>query len=248
MRYFTELAYNGKNYFGWQIQPNQISIQETVENAFSTLLRKEIKITGCGRTDTGVHAKSTYAHFDFEDDLPEDIVHRMNSFLPNDISIYRIFSVNNDAHARFDASKRTYQYFAHYGKNPFEFDFSLRLHKKPDLAEMNLAAVFLIGKKDFSSFAKTRTDVKTHICEVYSAKWTENNNRFIFEISADRFLRDMVRSIVGTLIDVGIGKITTHEFKEIIEKKDRRFAGGSAAAHGLYLVDVEYPKTIFSNE
>ncbi len=252
MRYFIELAYNGKNYFGWQVQPNQISIQEVVENAFSTLLRKNITITGAGRTDTGVHAKKMFAHFDFDGNLPEDLVHRLNSFLPKDIVIYKIHPMTDEAHARFDATERTYHYFVQKGKDAFNYDFAWQIHFELDIEKMNLAAQMLLGKKDFSSFAKIHTDVKTHICTVKSAGWEiqkyRDGNELKFNITADRFLRNMVRAIVGTLVDVGKGKISLEEFNTIIAQKDRSFASGSAPAHGLYLVDVEYPKTIFIDE
>lgn len=248
LRYFIKLAYNGKSYFGWQIQPKQKSVQQTIEESISTILRQEIKLTGAGRTDTGVHSKIMFAHFDFEGQLPEDLVHRMNQFLPKDISIYEILSVKEDAHARFDAVSRTYHYLIRIGKDPFDYDYCWQIHQPLDIEKMNLAAEFLLGKQDFSSFAKIHTDVKTHICEIKSAVWTVFGDQLRFEITADRFLRNMVRSIVGTLVDVGRKKISLAEFRTIIEKRDRKFASGSAPAHGLYLVDVEYPKSIYTNE
>lgn len=248
MRYFIKLAYNGKNYFGWQIQPNQISIQETLEKSISTLLRTEIKLTGAGRTDTGVHAKTMFAHFDFEENLPTDLTHRLNQFLPKDISIHEIIKVKNNAHARFDALSRTYHYFISFGKDPFIQDFSWQIYHPINIEKMNQATKFLLGERDFSSFAKIHTDVKTHICEVKSAKWYKTESMFRFEITANRFLRNMVRAIVGTLIEVGKDKISLEEFKEVIEKRDRKFAAGSAPAQGLFLTEVEYPKSIFINE
>lgn len=248
MRYFLELAYNGKNYFGWQRQPKQISVQEVLEKALSTLLRQSIEITGAGRTDTGVHARKMFAHFDFDEILPQDLVHRLNSFLPKDIVIYKIHEMKSDAHARFDATDRTYHYFVQQGKDPFNYDFAWQIHFELDIEKMNEAAEMLLEKKDFSSFAKLHTDVKTHICEVKLAEWTQNNNELKFTITADRFLRNMVRAIVGTLVEVGKGKISLVEFNNIIAQKDRSFAGGSAPAQGLYLVDVVYPKSIFINE
>ncbi len=248
MRYFIELAYNGKNYFGWQIQPNQISVQEVLEKAFSTLLRDKISITGAGRTDTGVHAKKMFAHFDFDRKLPEDLVHRLNSYLPKDIVIYQIHLMTDEAHARFDATERTYHYFVQTGKDAFNYDFAWQVHFELDIEKMNMAAQMLLGTKDFSSFAKIHTDVKTHICEVKSANWERNGKELKFVITADRFLRNMVRAIVGTLVDVGKGKISLEEFNTIIAQKDRSFASGSAPAHGLYLVDVVYPKRIFIDE
>lgn len=248
MRYFIELAYNGKNYFGWQIQPKQISVQEVLEKALSVLLRKDISITGAGRTDTGVHAKKMFAHFDLEGKLPEDLVHRLNSYLPKDIVIYKIHPMTDEAHARFDATERTYHYFVQTGKDPFNYDFAWQIHFELDMEKMNLAAQMLLGKKDFSSFAKIHTDVKTHICEVKFAQWESFGRELRFTITADRFLRNMVRAIVGTLVDVGKGKISLEEFNILIAQKDRSFASGSAPAHGLYLVDVKYPKRIFIDE
>ncbi|MGB6083587.1 tRNA pseudouridine(38-40) synthase TruA [Moheibacter sp.] len=248
MRYFLELAYNGKDYFGWQRQPKQISVQEVLEKALSTLLRQPIEITGAGRTDTGVHAQKMFAHFDFEEILPQDLVHRLNSFLPKNIVIYKIHEMKSDAHARFDATDRTYHYFVQQGKDAFNYDFVWQIHFQLDIEKMNRAATMLLGKKDFSSFAKLHTDVKTHICEVKFAEWTQNKNELKFTITADRFLRNMVRAIVGTLVDVGKGKISLEEFNKIIAQKDRSFASGSAPAQGLYLADVVYPKSIFINE
>lgn len=248
MRYFLEFSYNGQNYFGWQKQPRQISVQEVLEKALSTILRHKIDLTGAGRTDTGVHAKQMFAHFDLEEILPRDLVHRLNSFLPKDIAVHNILQVKPDAHARFDATERTYQYFIQSGKNPFNFDYTWQMRYELDIDKMNEAAGSLLGKKDFSSFAKLHTDVKTHICEVKFAQWQKKGNELKFTITADRFLRNMVRSIVGTLADVGKGKINLDEFNNIIEQKDRSFASGSAPAQGLYLVEVVYPKSIFIDE
>lgn len=248
MRYFIRLAYNGKNYYGWQIQPRQISVQQTLEESISTILRKEIKLMGAGRTDTGVHAKSMFAHFDSDEEIPADLAHRLNRLLPRDISVYEILRVNDEAHARFDALERTYNYHVNIGKDPFLRDFSWEIHFSLDVDKMNQAAKLLLGKQDFSSFAKIHTDVKTHICEVKFAQWQQNDKLFKFTITADRFLRNMVRSVVATLIDVGLGKISIDEFGGIIEKKDRKFASGSAPAQGLFLAEVVYPKSIFINE
>lgn len=248
MRYFIELSYNGKNYFGWQKQPEQISVQEVLEKALSTLLRQTVDITGAGRTDTGVHARQMFAHFDFEEKLPDDLVHRLNSFLPKDIAVYKVRRVNENAHARFDALERTYHYFVRIGKDPFDFDYAWQIHHELDMEKMNEATGLLIGKKDFSSFAKLHTDVKTHICDVKSARWERSGNELRFTITADRFLRNMVRAVTGTLVDVGKGKINLEEFNSIIAQKDRSFASGSAPAHGLYLARVVYPKSIYLDE
>lgn len=248
MRYFLEFSYNGQNYFGWQKQLKQISVQEVLENALSTVLRQTIVTTGAGRTDTGVHAKQMFAHFDFFEMLPIDLMHRLNSFLPKDITVHNIRPVNSDAHARFDATGRTYNYFIQVGKNPFNYEFAWQIRYDLDIDKMNEAAKLLLGRQDFSSFAKLHTDVKTHICDVKSAFWEQNGNELKFTITADRFLRNMVRSIVGTLADVGKSKINLDQFNNIIVQKDRSFASGSAPAQGLYLVEVVYPKSIFIDE
>ena len=248
VRYFLQLAYNGKNYFGWQRQPEQISVQEVLEQSLSTLLRNPIDIVGAGRTDSGVHAKKMYAHFDFDNPLPTDLVQRLNSFLPKDIVVYAIHLMKEDAHARFDATARTYHYFVQKGKDPFSFDFAWQIWQELDVEKMNEASKELIGTKDFSSFAKLHTDVKTHICDVKYAQWEIQGTKLKFTITADRFLRNMVRAVVGTLVDVGKGKIDLEQFKQIIEQKDRSFASGSAPAEGLFLADVVYPKSIFADE
>lgn len=249
MRYFLELAYNGKNYFGYQIQPNQISVQEVIEDRLSKILRKKISIVGAGRTDAGVHAKKMYIHFDYEEELNVDLIKRLNSFLPKDIAAYRLFLMDDEAHARFDATSRSYNYFLSPIKDPFSFDSAWSFNRLLDVEKMNNAAKLLIKKGDFGSFAKLHTDVKTNICDVTAAFWRKNKNgQLVFEITADRFLRNMVRAIVGTLVDIGLGKISIEEFSEIIEQKQRSSAGASAPAHGLYLVDVQYPKELFKNE
>lgn len=242
MRYFIEFSYNGKNYFGYQIQPKDISVQEVLERALSTLLRERIKTTGAGRTDTGVHAKKMYAHFDTEQVLDPNLVYRLNSFLPGDIAIYRIFRVRDDLHARFDATYRTYHYFVSLKKDPFNQDFCWQFKKdRPlDVEKMNQAAKILFEYEDFGSFAKVGADNKTNICKIYKAEWTQEGDLLKFTISADRFLRNMVRAIVGTLVDVGTGKIGLEDFRNIIEKQDRGSAGTSAPAQGLFLVDVGY--------
>jgi tRNA pseudouridine38-40 synthase len=246
LRYFIEIAYNGKNYHGWQFQPDAISVQEVLERTLSTLLRKEIKVMGAGRTDTGVHARQLFAHFDHEgiDDLT-DLIFRLNSFLPKDISVATIFEVKANAHARFDAIERQYKYVISYKKDPFSEDFAYFIHQKPDLKLLNEAANILLNYKDFQCFSRSNTDVKTYNCKVKKAVWDEKDSQLIFTISADRFLRNMVRAIVGTLLDIGFKKTSIPQFHEIIKSKDRSKAGASAPAHGLYLTKVIYPKTIF---
>lgn len=242
MRYFIEFAYNGKNYHGWQSQPNAISVQETLGKAISVILRSEIELMGAGRTDTGVHAKQMFAHFDTEETLETDfLVAKLNSYLPKDIVIYRIMKVSEEAHARFDAVKRTYEYHIHTYKNAFENESSWYVFQNLDLEKMNSAAKMLFDFQDFQCFSKVNTDVKTYNCKIIEANWQQKGEKLIFTIAADRFLRNMVRAIVGTLVEIGSGKKAVEDFKNIIESKDRTQAGTSVPAHGLYLTKVEYP-------
>lgn len=241
MRYFIEFSYNGKNYFGYQIQPKDISVQEELEKAFSTILREKIKTTGAGRTDTGVHAKKMFAHFDTEQILNDKLVHQLNSFLPADIGIKRIFQVKDDFHARFDATFRTYEYYISLEKNPFTQDSAWQHWRKPlDINKMNEACKILFEYEDFTSFAKLHTDNKTNLCKMYRAEWEQNGTELKFTISANRFLRNMVRAIVGTMVEVGSGKIQPEDVRKVIENKNRNSAGTSAPAHALFLVDVGY--------
>lgn len=247
MRYFIYFAYNGTNYNGWQIQPNGIAVQEVFTNALQTFLRESVDVIAAGRTDSGVHAKQMVAHFDTtRDDLQSDeVVRRLNSILPRDIAVDKIIKVQPDAHARFDAISRTYEYHVYQGKNVFKENLAVRLFNPLDFDLMNIAASKLLDYTDFTSFSKLHTDVKTNNCIVKYAKWEQRNDEWVFTIEADRFLRNMVRSIVGTLFDVGAQKISVDDFCEIIEAKDRCKAGVSVPAHGLYLVKVEYPAEIF---
>jgi tRNA pseudouridine38-40 synthase len=241
LRYFIKLAYNGTNYHGWQIQPNALSIQETLNNALTIIFNTEISIMGAGRTDTGVHAKEMFAHFDIETDFDIlNTLHKLNSFLPKDIVIYEIIPVNDNAHARFDATQRTYEYHINTTKNVFQIDGSWYYHQKLNIELMNLAAAELRKYTDFECFSKVNTDVNTFDCEITEANWKQNNDHLIFTISANRFLRNMVRAIVGSLINVGLEKITVADFKAIIESKDRSKAGFSVPAHGLYLTQISY--------
>jgi len=242
LRYFIHLAYNGTPYHGWQIQPNATSVQETLNKAFSVLLQSEINLMGAGRTDTGVHAKEMYAHFDFEAsiDIP-NLVHKLNSFLPKDIVIYDIIPVHDDAHTRFDATKRTYEYHIHQFKNPFLDELSWYFHQDLEVELMNEAAKLLFNYTDFECFSKVNTDVNTFECTIFEAHWKRcENDQLVFTISANRFLRNMVRSIVGTLINIGLQKITIEDFAQIIESKSRDKAGFSVPAHGLYLTQITY--------
>ena len=241
MRYFIKLAYNGTHYHGWQYQPNASSVQETLNKALSVILNTEIDIMGAGRTDTGVHAREMFAHFDtVEISDTEILVHKLNSFLPKDIVVYQIIPVHDSAHARFDAKKRTYEYHIHTFKDAFLNDQSWYCHHKLDVSKMNEAAKLLLNHTDFQCFSKVNTDVNTFNCDVTEANWEVHGDKLIFTISADRFLRNMVRAIVGTLVNVGIGKITVADFKAVIESKKRSEAGFSVPAHGLYLTEIKY--------
>lgn len=246
MRYFFEIAYNGTHYHGWQKQPNAISIQEVVENALSTLLQNTISITGSGRTDTGVHCMQQYFHTDIGEEINEtDLCHRLNRFLPADISIKRIQKVKPDAHARFDAIERRYQYRITRFKNPFLSDFSYLFLKSLDIGQMNLAALELFKHIDFQCFSKVKTETATYNCTITEAKWILQNDELYFYVSANRFLRGMVRAIAGTLLDVGQRKLSTKDFEEIIISKDRTKAGSAIPAKGLFLTHVRYPDSIF---
>ena len=247
-RYFIYLAYDGTAYHGWQRQPNGISVQVCIEKALSLLLRCDIAVTGAGRTDAGVHARLMVAHADIPYSLDDagEWVHKLNRVLPPDIVIYRIRPVKPDAHSRFDALSRTYRYYISYEKNPFEGKYRWTMAGKTlDIDRMNEAAGYLLQYTDFTSFSKLHTDVKTNNCRIYKAGWEKDGDVWVFTIQADRFLRNMVRAIVGTLLEVGRGKLTVDGFRQVIEAKDRGRAGTSAPGHALYLVDVTYPESIF---
>lgn len=253
-RYFIYLAYDGARYHGWQIQPNGSSVQETLQDALSVVLRRPIAVTGAGRTDTGVHARVMIAHFDYEyedDDrrmIDGDwLTDKLNRLLPPDISVSRVVPVAQDAHARFDATSRTYHYYVHVGKSPFLRAYSCRLYKALDFERMNEAARTLFDYTDFTSFSKVNTDTKTNNCKIMKAEWMQVEvNEWRFEIRADRFLRNMVRAIVGTLVEVGRGKLTVQGFRDVIEGKNRCGAGESMPGNALFLVDVTYPDTCFN--
>ncbi len=246
MRYFISLAYNGTAYHGWQIQPNGISVQEVLTKALSVLLRNEIDIVGAGRTDTGVHAQLMVAHFDFDEiSDKQEFIRRMNSILPKDIAVLDLVRVKPDAHARFDAVSRAYEYHLFIGKNVFKENAAMRLFYQPDFELMNEAAAMLKDYRDFTSFSKLHTDVKTNNCVIEYAYWEQRSDEWVFCIRADRFLRNMVRSIVGTLLDVGMKKISVSDFCSIIAAKDRCRAGVSVPGCGLYLVDIIYPCEIY---
>lgn len=245
MRYFLEIAYNGKQYFGWQRQPNAISVQECIEDALTKLLGTKTTITGAGRTDTGVHAKQLFAHFDAEEVSDRaHLVYRLNAFLPKDIAITDVFPVREDAHARFDAVEREYEYHILFQKDPFQPDLAYYISQKPDVARMNAAAEILFEYIDFQCFSRSKTDVKTYHCTIKKAQWELKGERLTFTIAADRFLRNMVRAIVGTCLDIGYGKKEVADLHAIIKSKNRSEAGASAPAHGLYLTKVVYPESI----
>ncbi|UUW08855.1 tRNA pseudouridine(38-40) synthase TruA [Flavobacterium plurextorum] len=241
MRYFIQFAYNGTHYHGWQIQPNASSVQETLNKALSVLLNSSIILMGAGRTDTGVHAEEMYAHFDYDSDIDsKTLIHKLNSYLPKDIAIFNLIKVHDDAHCRFDATKRTYEYHINTFKNPFLQDLSWYFNQKLDVALMNEAAKILLQHTDFQCFSKVHTDVNTFDCTIFEAYWKVENNKLIFTISANRFLRNMVRAIVGTLVNIGLHKITLADLENIIASKNREKAGFSVPAHGLYLTKIYY--------
>ncbi len=242
MRFFIQFSYNGTNYHGWQYQPNATSVQETLTKALSVVLKKsDLEIMGAGRTDTGVHASQMFAHFNYENPInSETVVHKLNSFLPQDIAVSRIIEVDENAHARFDATQRTYEYKVNTTKNVFQQELSWYYAKELDVEAMNESAKLLLEFTDFQCFSKVHTDVNTFNCAITEAFWKKENDQLVFTISADRFLRNMVRAIVGTLVNVGLGKISKADFTTIIESKDRRKAGFSVPAHGLYLTQIKY--------
>ncbi|MDD5507265.1 MAG: tRNA pseudouridine(38-40) synthase TruA [Bacteroidales bacterium] len=249
-RYFIQLSFNGKNYHGWQIQKNAPSVQAILEKALSVMFNDEVQLVGCGRTDAGVHARMFYAHFDHDPLTLEQrvrLMYKLNGYLPEDIAVRNIFLVRSNAHTRFDATSRTYRYQISKSKNPFLVGFAHFFFGSLDVELMNTGASVLLEYKDFTSFSKSHTQVKTNHCNIMDARWEEEGDLLVFTITADRFLRNMVRAIVGTLLELGQHKITLGEFHWIIESRNRSEAGMSVPAHGLYLVDVSYPEDIFLN-
>ncbi|MDR2520921.1 MAG: tRNA pseudouridine(38-40) synthase TruA [Bacteroidales bacterium OttesenSCG-928-I14] len=243
-RYFVYLAYNGKNYCGWQVQPNGVSIQQKIQQCLSVLLRKSITIIGAGRTDKGVHANLMVAHFDLENNIDVYfITEKLNKILPNDILIYKIIQVKPNAHARFDAVSRTYKYYITYQKDPFRFEQLYRLNNQLDINLMNEASNILLKCFDFTSFCKLHSNTKTNICKISIAKWTTMGSTNVFTIKSNRFLRNMVRSIVGTIIRIGENKLSVTDFKKIIDNKI--MSKNSVPAHALFLTNIEYPNWIF---
>lgn len=247
MRYFIYLGFDGSRYCGWQIQPQSPSVQETLEKSLSLFLRRDVRVTGAGRTDTGVHARMMVAHFDLEDGADTEWMKaRLNGILPDDIAVQRIVRVNDSAHARFSALSRRYRYYVSLQKSPFCREYSWFLHNRPDFDLMNKAASLLLETTDFTSFSKLHTDTRTNNCRVTEAVWSEaEDGRWVFTITADRFLRNMVRAIVGTLMEVGRHSMSVSEFADVIAGMDRCKAGDSAPAQGLFLDNIVYPDDIF---
>jgi len=247
LRYFISLSYKGTNFHGWQWQPNALSVQQILQEALKIMLKKDMSIVGVGRTDTGVHASQYFAHFDF--DLVfniKDLVYKLNSYLPDDVVIYDILKMKNDAHARFDAVSRTYKYYIYLGRNPFLKETTWQINEQQlDIDKMNEATNYLLNYTDFKCFSKSKTDVKTYNCKITEAHWQIKNKELTFTITANRFLRNMVRAIVGTLYNIGISKQQPSSIKTLIESRDRKKAGFSVPAKGLFLTKIIYPKHIF---
>lgn len=246
-RYFITFAYNGKNYVGWQVQPNGTTVQQVLQDALSTILRGRVEIVGAGRTDAGVHARRMVAHFDWEGDIfqPGDLVYKLNNFLPKDISVTTVQRVIPTAHARFSATSRTYSYHITTVKDPFLHELTYRIHFEPDMGIMNQMCGVLMEYTDFTSFSKLHTDVKTNICRIDDARWDRKEDAYIFTIRADRFLRNMVRAITGTLLEAGRGRLDERGLRRIIEAKNRGVAGDSVPGHALFLEEVTYPADIW---
>ncbi len=243
-RYFIRLAFKGTRYHGWQIQENATTIQETLNKALSTIFREDINVIGAGRTDTGVHASCFYGHFDLYDheiSEPGKTIFRLNRFLPDDVAVYKIFPVKEKAHARYDALSRTYQYQITTIKDPFRREFAYYCFWQLNMKKMNQACKYLFEYEDFTSFSKSKTQVKTNFCEIYQAEWTEEKHLLIFTVKANRFLRNMVRAMVGTMLEIGEENIEPEKIKGIIESKNRSNAGYSVPPNGLVLTDIEYP-------
>ena len=242
MRYFITLSFDGTAYHGWQIQPHSVSVQEELQKTLTTLLRMPVEVVGAGRTDTGVHARKMVSHFDINAELDcQQLVYKLNKLLPRDIAVQHVEQVSDDLHARFSAKSRTYHYYVHLGKNPFLRSYSWQLYGNPDFELMNKAAVVLMEYMDFTSFSKVNTDTKTNDCTITEAHWDRvGEGQWRFTITANRFLRNMVRAIVGTLMEVGRGRMTIEQLRQVIEAKDRCRAGDSVPGNALFLVDVKY--------
>ncbi|MBY0435590.1 MAG: tRNA pseudouridine(38-40) synthase TruA [Cyclobacteriaceae bacterium] len=246
MRYFFEITYNGTHYHGWQNQANAVGVQQVVEDGMTKVFRQPVEIVGSGRTDTGVHCVQQFFHADIEKDFDQSqYIQKLNSILPRDIAIRAIHPVKDTAHARYDAYERAYEYKITRTKNPLLIGQAYYFFKPIDIKTMNTAAALLVGSHDFECFSKVKTDVNHFICDIKKAHWNEKDDLLVFSIVANRFLRGMVRAIVGTLLEVGSGKISVDDFKQILKSKDRKKAGMNVPPEGLYLVSVKYPKKIF---
>ncbi len=245
MRYFLEISYNGSTFHGWQIQPNANSVQETIENALNILLKKEIKIVGAGRTDTGVHARNMCAHFDHNKEFElEELKNNLNSFLNQEIYINDIYRVEDETHARFSAISREYEYYISLKKDVFNYKTTYLIQQDLNIEKMKQALLIIKDYENFKAFSKSNTDVKTYLCNIMSCSLVKNENIIIFKIKANRFLRNMVRAIVGTIIEIGLGKISLEELHTILKSKDRSNAGPSMPANALFLTKIEYPSNI----
>jgi tRNA pseudouridine38-40 synthase len=240
-RYFLQLSYKGTNYSGWQVQKNAVGVQQVVNEKLSLQLGEEIYVVGCGRTDTGVHARKYFAHFDTAKALTKEHLLRLNIFLPPDITAQRLFSVPEDANARWSATRRTYTYIITKTKNPFLLEFAAHIHSHLDFEAMKQAAAMLLEYHDFEALSKINVQNKHHLCNIYEAAWKQSGDKLLFKITANRFLRGMVRIVVGTMLEVGKGKMTLDEMRALIEGKNRVKAGFAAPAQGLYLTDIVYP-------
>ncbi|MEM7421994.1 MAG: tRNA pseudouridine(38-40) synthase TruA, partial [Pseudomonadota bacterium] len=240
-----ELSYDGSKYHGWQIQKNAISVQQVVEESISIILRRDVEIIGSGRTDTGVHALKQCVHFDFQEELSHDFIYRLNKLLPKDIAVHRIAPVKDDAHVRFDAYSRAYRYKIIFKKDPFSVDRAYYYYKPLCLHDMVECCENIEQWTDFESFSKVHTDVKTFDCQIFGCSWIETNEGLDFYVRANRFLRGMVRAMVGTLLLVGEGKLDSSGFRKILESRDRKKAGRAVPACGLYLAEVNYPKEVY---
>ena len=248
-RYFIELSYKGTNYHGWQIQKNATGVQQLLNKALSLKIGNDIETVGSGRTDKGVHALQQFAHFDTDKKINgEQLAYQFNRIFPNDIVVMNIYEVNPDAHARFDATARSYQYKINQVKDPFLINTSYYRRGDLDIKLMNQAAEGLMGTQDFESFSKVKTDVNHFICTISKSEWIQIRDQIYYSVTADRFLRGMVRTLVGTMLDIGTGKISLEELKKIISSRDRKMAGRAVPAHGLFLTEVKYPSDIFINQ
>lgn len=248
MRYFINFSYHGGAYHGWQKQPNAITVQEVLTEGIQLIIDPDAMLTGAGRTDAGVNAEEMLAHFDTDKVLDDEIVYKLNRWLPNDISVKKIQPVKSQAHARFDAVARSYRYDIVMGADAFLHDRSYILYRRPDVSAMQEAAELLLNYKDFKCFSRSGTDVATYLCDLKESRWVESGSKISYHVTADRFLRNMVRAIVGTLLDIGFEKKTIADLQTILDERDRRNAGASAPAQGLFLTRVEYPSDIFLNE